>query len=314
MTSTEVDGAGTSSARRRRERRLRSWWRHERMTVAMELAAATHHSSPKGGWPDTTHDAPWGQKTASSAGAHPGVLKEPEVLGGEEGRRGGAVTVGYVAAPMPTLALPVLAGSAGEAVDDLSLRFLLGRSLAEQEEEEEKRRKAAVEETIARLSAEFFRQHSQASSSTQRRRKKRKKKKLPRGGRAHRRSRQRYVLAGFAGYDSPRAVFPSIVNARGDSTGAVLGQGDMPVVILSGGFWSDSSENCGFSAVAVLRWPSTSPSCRKRRSPWSSLLSRSWRFYSCCFFWWSMSLLCWVVQVLRCCRGEDLGAPTVAAR
>ena len=29
---------------------------------------------------------------------------------------------------------------------------------------------------------------------------------------------------------------------------------------------------------------------------------------------WSMFLLCWVVQVLRCCRGEALGAPTVAAR
>ena len=87
----EVDCAGTSSARRRRrERRLRSWLRHERMTVAMELAAATHHSSPKGGWPDTTHDAPRGQKTASSAGAHPGVLKEPEV-------QLEAATVGYVA-------------------------------------------------------------------------------------------------------------------------------------------------------------------------------------------------------------------------
>ena len=44
------------------------------------------------------------------------------------------------------------------------------------------------------------------------------------------------MLAGFAGYDTPRAVFPSIVSASGDSTGAVLGQGDMPVVILSGGF------------------------------------------------------------------------------
>ena len=145
-------------------------------------------------------------------------------------RRGGAVTVGYVAAPMPTLALPVLAGSAGEAVDDLSLRFLLGRSLAEQKEEEEKRRKAAVEETIARLSAEFFRQHSQASSSTQRRRKRRKKKKLPRGGRAHRR-RQRYVLAGFAGYVSPRAVFSVYCQCPWR-----FHRGDMPVVILSGGF------------------------------------------------------------------------------
>ena len=31
-------------------------------------------------------------------------------------------------------------------------------------------------------------------------------------------------------------------------------------------------------------------------------------------FRWSMPLLCRVVQVLRCCCGEDLGAPTVAAR
>ena len=60
------------------------------------------------------------------------------------------------------------------------------------------------------------------------------------------------MLAGFAGYDTPRAVFPYIVNirgdstgavhgqvialadeARGDSTGAVLSQGDMPVVVVS---------------------------------------------------------------------------------
>ena len=47
--------------------RLRSWLRHERMTVAMELAAATHHSSPKGGWPGATHDALRGQTTATRA-------------------------------------------------------------------------------------------------------------------------------------------------------------------------------------------------------------------------------------------------------
>ena len=41
------DGAdgGTGSARRRRERRLRSIVRHERMTVAMALAEKLHHSS-----------------------------------------------------------------------------------------------------------------------------------------------------------------------------------------------------------------------------------------------------------------------------
>ena len=54
------------------------------------------------------------------------------------GRRRGAVTVGSVAAPVP-----LLAGAAGEAVDDRTLRFLLARSLAEKEEEEQ--RKAQVE-------------------------------------------------------------------------------------------------------------------------------------------------------------------------
>ena len=39
--------AGTSAARRRRERRLRSMLRHERMTVAMALAEMSHHSAPR---------------------------------------------------------------------------------------------------------------------------------------------------------------------------------------------------------------------------------------------------------------------------
>ena len=131
MTSMEVDGAGTSSERRRRERRLRSWLRHERMTVAMELAATTHHSSPKGGWPDTTHDAPRGQKTAISAGAHPGVLKEPEVLVG-------AVTVGYVAAPGPLLVVASLAG--GDEVDATTVSHLLKAALVKKKKKKEERK------------------------------------------------------------------------------------------------------------------------------------------------------------------------------
>ena len=38
---------GTSAARRRRERRLRSMLRHELLTVAMALAEMTHHSAPR---------------------------------------------------------------------------------------------------------------------------------------------------------------------------------------------------------------------------------------------------------------------------
>ena len=43
---TVVGGSG--SARRRRERRLRSFLRHEWMAVAMTLAESTHHSAPQG--------------------------------------------------------------------------------------------------------------------------------------------------------------------------------------------------------------------------------------------------------------------------
>ena len=41
-------------------------------------------------------------------------------------------------------------------------------------------------------------------------------------------------LAGFACDDTPRAVFPSFDEARGDSTGAVLIRGVLPVVVATG--------------------------------------------------------------------------------
>ena len=60
-----ADRAHVGSARRRRERRLRSFLRHERMTVRMELAAALHHSSFRGAGPEM-YDAPRRQRTANS--------------------------------------------------------------------------------------------------------------------------------------------------------------------------------------------------------------------------------------------------------
>ena len=73
--------AGSGSARRRRERRLRSWLRHERMTVRMELTAALHHSAFKGAGFET-HDAPRSKKTVNSKrGAELFSLFEEE-LGG----------------------------------------------------------------------------------------------------------------------------------------------------------------------------------------------------------------------------------------
>ena len=50
------------AAWRRRQRRLRSWWRHEQQSVAMALSAAVHHSFDKVAAGDT-YDGLRAQKT-----------------------------------------------------------------------------------------------------------------------------------------------------------------------------------------------------------------------------------------------------------
>ena len=50
---------------RRRQRRLRSWWRHVQQTVAPVLATVTHHSHSKVG---TANAALRGQKIGTSTG------------------------------------------------------------------------------------------------------------------------------------------------------------------------------------------------------------------------------------------------------
>ena len=92
------------SAWRRRQRRLRSWWRHEQQSVAMALSAAAHHSfdkvaagekyyGPRAQKTDrageAAHQAPRRQIRAAgeavffelfdedTAGLRPGVLAEP---------------------------------------------------------------------------------------------------------------------------------------------------------------------------------------------------------------------------------------------
>ena len=134
-----VDGAG--AARRRRERLLRSMLRHERQTVAMELAAALHHSL--GVRPDVSYKAPRGQKTASSARGCPDVLAEAGV-------QGGSVAPRFPDAGVPTPAMLVLSGRVAELVDPSALGYLTASALEanrkeeEEEEKEEKAQKAAT--------------------------------------------------------------------------------------------------------------------------------------------------------------------------
>ena len=117
------------------------------MTVAMALAENLHHNRQKveGG----VREGPRAQKTARAAGARPGVLEEPEP-------QGGAVTDGSVAAPVPSLAVPLLAGAAGEGVDSSSLRFLTADALRkrQKEEEEEVRKMEEMEQAKNELEDE----------------------------------------------------------------------------------------------------------------------------------------------------------------
>ena len=80
------------AAERRRERRLRSWLRHERMTVAMALAEQLHHSinrverdealrrqttrASEEEVENVTHSSPRALKTPPP-GERPGILAEP---------------------------------------------------------------------------------------------------------------------------------------------------------------------------------------------------------------------------------------------
>ena len=69
------------SARGRGERRLRSWLRHERLTVAMAVAEATHHSS-RGQRPATIiteveeHEQ-FATATEGTEGSHARVAADP---------------------------------------------------------------------------------------------------------------------------------------------------------------------------------------------------------------------------------------------
>ena len=119
MMAGREDG-GVGSARRRRDRQLRAFRRHVQLTVRMELAAALHHSAQRVEGPreGELHEGPRAQKRPLP-GMRPGLPPEPEP-------HVRAATVGRVAAGdgLPTLAMPSLAGAAGEVVEGGTLAFL----------------------------------------------------------------------------------------------------------------------------------------------------------------------------------------------
>ena len=133
-------------------------------------------------------------------------------------------------------------------------------------------------------------------------------------------------MAGFPGYAAPRAVFLCFRLAHDASHHGRY-------TPRSGWFyWPRCSSRCAPVLSSGPRssasWPGPELqktadstqlqffaghrhfSFRRGSSSWSRLFSRPQRFPSCC----SICPRYVGVQILRCCRGEDLVAPTVAAR
>ena len=108
-----VRDANATAAARRRQRRLRSWLRHERMTVAMTLAEMAHHTAPRGPKMarvgeevvQDAHEALRGQKTPPP-GKRPAALREsgPQLV---------AEHAGCPCSCLPSLATPVSGGCDG---------------------------------------------------------------------------------------------------------------------------------------------------------------------------------------------------------
>ena len=277
----------------------------------MALTTAAHHSAEKVA--ADVKNAGLRAQTMVSAGARLGVLKDPAPQG--------VVTVGYVAAPVPFLSSPLLADAAAEAVDARTLKYLLKAALRRREEEEEEERKEremelAKENELQRGVTEALEKARLAlepSRGSKRKRKKRRRRRLPRssvprGGRARRRQRQWYVLAGFLGDGSPRAVFPSIV--CGDSTGAVLGQGDMPVVVPSGASGQTVLKTAGSPQLQSIVGRHL-PLRAANADPHGPVFTAD-HGDSTVAAYFGGRCSCWrVVQILMCCSEKPLSLPLV---
>ena len=77
----------------RRQRGLRSWWRHEQQSIAAVLATVSHHSYRK---VDTAYDGQRSQKIGTSTGeveeqvTHAGLRAQKTPRGGAAGHPCGA--------------------------------------------------------------------------------------------------------------------------------------------------------------------------------------------------------------------------------
>ena len=276
------------------------------MTVAMALAENLHHSAKR-----------WREARTKAYGHR--RLSEPLVRGPASCRsrsRREAVTDGFVAVPVPSLAVPLLAGAAGEAVDSSSLRHLTAAALRLKEEEERQKElereeaKERADETqsllavpralrtpaqVRRFQALAARSSDTLVSLRRRKRKKRRKKKTSKSssscGHARRRQRQWHArFAGFPGHVPLRAVFPSAVVRPAAMLGimADMDQKDSTTLVYNGsgmcrvGFSGDDAPR----VISLLASPS--PGCSASWPVWTRRTVTTWCTWSRLLKLWSL--------------------------
>ena len=105
----------SGAAMRRRQRRLRSWWRHEQQSIAAVLATVTHHSHSKVG---TANAALRGQKIGTSTRVGPAEYFE---LSSDDGRPTGGERPAALLEPWPQGKLLRHAGVGYELVHRLDV-------------------------------------------------------------------------------------------------------------------------------------------------------------------------------------------------
>ena len=150
LLAAMADGAG--AARRRRERRLRSWLRHERQTVAVALAEPQCQQERDVALRRQTTRAREGEVRETHYGLRaqerpfPGTRPAPLSVGVEPQDRLEAAA--RVSSGVPSVAPPALAAPAAEGVDTSTLRFLAAAALYSRKLEEEEVRKREEEEEL----------------------------------------------------------------------------------------------------------------------------------------------------------------------
>ena len=132
VVDTPVDHAGSGSARRRRERRLRAYLRYARMSVAMALAEVNHHSAPRR--PKTARARGWTRPEQIVDVPVPDLLVPRRLPPPQED---------------PATLVPLLAPQE-TSIDGKTLHFLIWRTFMDRKalEEQERMEQEVVEWTV----------------------------------------------------------------------------------------------------------------------------------------------------------------------